>query len=99
MKISEFVDLLVEVAGRNRILYNDKIIGISTEADLIKIYNAYYFKEHLKRAGFFWDNEQKAWIGTIKELMSIDKEILTRLLESSSIKSLMNLMRAINMVA
>lgn len=94
MKITELVDLLVDSSNKSRVLYNGTLIGISTEEDVIKIYNAYYFREHLKKAGFVWDSEQKAWVGTIKELSNMEKDILTRFLETTSMKSIINLIKA-----
>lgn len=91
--ISDFYEILISAIESNTVLYNGTILGISVneETDTVQIYHSYYFRKHLKEAGFIWDNERKAWVGELKNFLNMDKEVLIRMLKTSSKKSLYNL--------
>ena len=93
IKLSDFYEILINAIESNTVLYNGKILGISVdeETGIARIYHAYYFRAHLREAGFAWDDEQKAWIGELKNFLNMDKEVLSRMLKTSSKKSLYNL--------
>lgn len=91
LQLSEIIDIIYEVVQTGPVIYNDKMLNIQVENDVIKIYNSYYFKEHLKRAGFIWDDENKAWIGDVQNLTYMDKNILKRMLQSTNPRGIRNL--------
>lgn len=91
ISVNQLYDMLLDIYEKPVIIYNDKIIGISVKEDLIYIYNAYYFREHVKSAGFFWDNEAKAWIGDISCMLRMEPNVLVRFLFATSKHSRENL--------
>lgn len=72
--------------------YRGNALKIKIESDIvtgdiiIKLYNSYYFKDHLKKAGFVYSDE-RSWNGLIHNFLMIDKEILKRIILSMSQES------------
>lgn len=89
--LKEFLYLLEhKISSKTEKPYRNKMIGLRIELNpdndiIVKLYNSYYFREHLKKSGFIFDGE--AWVGYLDSLLSIDKRVLIRLIESISLNS------------
>lgn len=72
--------------------YRGNILKVKIEKDVvtgdivIKLYNSYYFKEYLKKAGFIYSDE-RCWIGFIHNFLNIEREILKRMILSMNTDS------------
>lgn len=59
-----------------------RIRKLKESDDMICIYNAYHFREQLKKCGFFWDPSLYAWCGDVESLIKMHKDILLRFILS-----------------
>lgn len=86
-------DLIQEIENCNDFKpYRGNTLKIKIESDIvtgdiaIKLYNSYYFKDYLKKAGFVYSDD-RCWVGFIHNFLQVEKEILKRMVLSMNIDS------------
>ncbi|RMD77242.1 hypothetical protein D6810_01495 [Candidatus Dojkabacteria bacterium] len=84
-KMNIFFDVIEEIKYSTIYFYNGSCVRmkIDENEEILRIYNAYHFKDHLKQCGFFFDSTDNAWTAHPVSLVFVDKAILKRLLLST----------------